>query len=356
MKLVVLTADHGIPPDGTKGAAVHLRALVAALRLAGHDVTLVTRRDPEGTLVGWRSLNASSVEGLLREYAPDAVIERYSIGHTAVLDACRKARIPYALELNSPLLLEAEQHRGRIVSQAERDAERRVLREAPLVLAVSRPLAAWASALRGNAHGVEVHPNGADLALHPRAARLDSNPPRIAFLGQARPWHGADRLVPIAADLSEQGLCFDVRIIGGGSGAQAVMAAAANAGLSALFSCTGALSEVDAARELDAATVLLAPYPPSEFFWFCPLKIVHAALAGVPVVSSDQGDIPELVGPGGFVVAPGDNAGFVRATSLLLQDPQLRAKLGGAARARALATSTWSHVAERILASLERIS
>ncbi len=356
MKLLVVTADQGIAPDGTKGAAVHLRALVAALRTLGHSVTLATRRAPANPVQGWRPFDSANAAQLLEDTAADAVIERCSIGHVAMLDACMAAEVPFALELNAPLLLEAAEHRGRAITPAERAAELRLLREASLILAVSHPLAAWAARLRGRSNGVEVHPNGADAALHPEPARLAAEPPRLVFLGNARPWHGAGRLVPLARSLAEADVPFEVRIIGGGSGAEAVMASAAEAGLAAHFSCTGALSERDAARELDAATLMIAPYPPAEFFWFCPLKLVQAAMAGVPVVTSDIGDLPGLVGPGGLLVPAGDDAALVTATRWLLQDPLLRAKLGAAARARALASCTWDHVARRVVDSIQRLT
>lgn len=356
MKLLIVTADQGIAPDGTKGAAVHLRALVAALRALGHTVTLATRRAPAGPVDGWRAFDPASAAQLLEDSAAEAVIERCSIGHTAMLDACMAAEVPFALELNAPLLIEAAEHRGRAITTAERAAELRLLREASLVLAVSHPLAAWAARLRGHASGVEVHPNGADAALHPEPARLDTKPPRLVFLGNARPWHGAGRLVPLARELAKADVPFEVRIIGGGSGAEAIIASAAEAGLAARFSCTGALSDRDAARELDAATLMIAPYPPAEFFWFCPLKIVQAGMAGVPVITSDIGDLPELVGPGGVLVPAGDDGALVAATLRLLLDTPLRAKLGAAARTRALADCTWEHVARRVLGSIQRLT
>nr|MBA3728785.1 glycosyltransferase family 1 protein [Actinomycetota bacterium] len=40
MRIFHVCADAGIPPDGTKGASVHLRSIAAGLRRLGHDVTM----------------------------------------------------------------------------------------------------------------------------------------------------------------------------------------------------------------------------------------------------------------------------------------------------------------------------
>jgi glycosyltransferase involved in cell wall biosynthesis len=68
------------------------------------------------------------------------------------------------------------------------------------------------------------------------------------------------------------------------------------------------------------------------------LTVVEAMAAGCPVVASRIGAIPELVvdSETGFVVAPGDSAGIARALERLAQDPSLRARLGAAARRRAV--------------------
>jgi glycosyltransferase involved in cell wall biosynthesis len=68
------------------------------------------------------------------------------------------------------------------------------------------------------------------------------------------------------------------------------------------------------------------------------LTIVEAMAAGCPVVASRIGAIPELVveGETGFVVPAGDSAAIAQALERLAADPSLRARLGTAARRRAV--------------------
>jgi glycosyltransferase involved in cell wall biosynthesis len=66
------------------------------------------------------------------------------------------------------------------------------------------------------------------------------------------------------------------------------------------------------------------------------LALIEAAAAGVPVVASRIGGIPEVVldGETGILVAPQDPASLARAIESLITDPALRMRLGQAARRR----------------------
>ncbi len=70
---------------------------------------------------------------------------------------------------------------------------------------------------------------------------------------------------------------------------------------------------------------------------------VDAGFAGVPVVASDRGSIPELVAEGqsGFVCDPSAPDRFVERLLLLLGDAALREKFGAAGRERADRLFRW---------------
>ncbi|MFF3931240.1 DUF3492 domain-containing protein [Streptomyces hirsutus] len=67
-----------------------------------------------------------------------------------------------------------------------------------------------------------------------------------------------------------------------------------------------------------------------------PTGLVEAMLAGRATVSTDVGAVVEVVGGTGLVVPPRDPQAFAEACVSLLRDPERRARLGAAARARAL--------------------
>lgn len=65
--------------------------------------------------------------------------------------------------------------------------------------------------------------------------------------------------------------------------------------------------------------------------------LVEAMAAGLPIVASAAGGIPEVLagGAAGLLVPPADAGALARAIETLLADPALRARLGAAARERA---------------------
>ncbi len=93
---------------------------------------------------------------------------------------------------------------------------------------------------------------------------------------------------------------------------------------------TGHLTRRDLAALRRRAAVVLAP---SRWEEPCPYSVLEALAAGVPVLASDRGGLPEVVGVGGTL--PADDPGaWTAALTGLWEDPDLRAQRGVAAIAR----------------------
>ena len=79
------------------------------------------------------------------------------------------------------------------------------------------------------------------------------------------------------------------------------------------------------------------------------LPAVEAMACGVTVVGTTGGAVPEVIGRDGetgIVVPAGDPDALAQGILRALGDPELRARLGAAGRARALAHFTWRRTAE----------
>lgn len=110
----------------------------------------------------------------------------------------------------------------------------------------------------------------------------------------------------------------------------------------------------DVERVFAAADVVVCP---SQFESYG-LSVVEAMASGKPVVSTRRGGPSETVvhGETGYLVDPGDAETFARHVIELLRDPALKARMGAAARARAVEkfsiraqTNTFTRMAERLL-------
>ena len=74
--------------------------------------------------------------------------------------------------------------------------------------------------------------------------------------------------------------------------------------------------------------------------------IVEAMLCGVPVVGSDSGAIPEVIGDAGLIFPEGDVAALAACLQCLHDNPDLRRELAERGRQRALARYSASAMAE----------
>jgi glycosyltransferase involved in cell wall biosynthesis len=82
------------------------------------------------------------------------------------------------------------------------------------------------------------------------------------------------------------------------------------------------------------------------------LPAAEAMATGAPVVVTDGGALPEVVGEAGVVVPAGDAEALGEAIAALLDDPVRRRALGAAALVRARETFSWERVAQRYEAIL----
>jgi glycosyltransferase involved in cell wall biosynthesis len=100
------------------------------------------------------------------------------------------------------------------------------------------------------------------------------------------------------------------------------------------------ISEADLADLMAGASAFCLPSLMEGFG----MSVLEAMSAGVPVVTSDRGSLPEVVGDAGIVVPP-TAADVHKALARVLGEPGLAADLSRRARARAL-TLTWDRTVE----------
>jgi glycosyltransferase involved in cell wall biosynthesis len=82
-----------------------------------------------------------------------------------------------------------------------------------------------------------------------------------------------------------------------------------------------------------------------------PVCLMEAAACGVPVVATAAGGIPELVVDGvtGLLAPPGDRIALAAALQRLLENPDMAARMGAAARKGAKRRFSVSRQVDRLL-------
>lgn len=142
---------------------------------------------------------------------------------------------------------------------------------------------------------------------------------------------GHSLLVRAARELHDRGLPVHVVIVGDGPAEEALRSLAAELNLSAALTLAG--YQPDTAPWYGIMDVLAHP----AWFEGFGLVIAEAMFAGLPVVATSVGGIPDVASDGetGFLVPPGDVGALVERLAELVRDDELRRKMGEAGKCRA---------------------
>lgn len=393
MRVAYISTDPGIDAFGTKGASVHLQAIVRAMLRRGASVDLVTPRadgdaapdlaaDPrlrihrlpkvrtaglaerEVGLLGSEAATAGILDGL---GSLDLVYERYALwSHTATAWA-RAHGVPSVLEVNAPLPVEQATHRGLVDAAGAYATTRASLTNASAVFGVTDTVADWARSLSHRPERVATIANGVDTrAVTPRRTPLHDGgeaPFTLGFVGTLKAWHGVETLLE-ALTVLDRGIsgpspgpeiprkgAWRLLIVGDGPRAGDLRALAERLGVAELVEWTGAVAAHEVPALLRRMDVACAPYPALTDFYFSPLKVTEYLAAGLPVIASAVGSLPALLGHGahGDLVAPDDPTAIATAAQALRADVVRRRALREDNRAAAL-TQDWDHVLGATLA------
>jgi len=170
----------------------------------------------------------------------------------------------------------------------------------------------------------------------------------LLFLGRIGARKGFFELLDVLARLRARGM--DVELWAGGDGElELARARARELGVEDRLRLLGWLTDEGKLTALRRAHVFCLPSQAEGL----PMALLEAMAAGLPVVTSPVGGIPEAVTDGqeGFLVTPGAIDEIEQAVSRLLGDEALRRRMGAAARQRAAA----NYSLEAVVPALEAI-
>ena len=363
MHIAYVCLDPGIPVFGTKGASVHIQEVVREYRRRGHDVTVyatrrgsdvpddlaelrivdvpITTRDEEERERAQQAASAS-VSDMVRAGGYDLVYERYSLFSTVIAEC----GVPGILEVNAPLIDEQRTHRVLVDEQAADAALQEQVQAALATICVSDPVRDWVIA-RTEGTRVFTVPNGVNV--HRITPQPESpGAPVVTFVGTFKPWHGVDVLLRARAQAHKD---WQLRIIGDGPMRAELDDLARSLGIDVDF--RGAVAPEAIPQHMAGTAIGVAPYPAMDTDsdqYFSPLKVYEYMAAGLPVVASRVGQLPEIMGESAYLVPPSDPEALAEALDALVANPVERARVGSDNRRQAEREHSWTGTVDHILA------
>jgi glycosyltransferase involved in cell wall biosynthesis len=375
---------RGTPGVGTQagGAATHISGFINAAKELGAEVRVISndylasidRRnltviDPEplGTTRAAFDLRNNLIfsEGVLREIEQspvDFIYQRYARFSWAGVAASLQTGVPLFLEYNgSEVWMGKHWDRGALLPLLER-FERLNLAAADRIFVVAE--VERRNLVRAGIpdEKIVVNPNGVDtekfrpdvggIAMRHELGVV-ANETLAGFVGTFGPWHGVLTLAAAISMLpAESGLRF--LLVGGGKLRDEVERIVSAAGKKQQVIFAGHVEHDRVPALLDACDVLLSPHVPladgSEFFG-SPTKLFEYMAMGKGIIASRLGQIGEVLTDQetALLTEPGNARELANAIRRLAQSRELRARLGAAARARAIERHTWKRNAQRVI-------
>jgi glycosyltransferase involved in cell wall biosynthesis len=308
----VVVAAHGPGP------------LVAAVQAAGARYVPLAHVRRE--IDPWRDVRGlAELLGLCRRERPRIVHANCSKAGLLGIVAAAIARVPVRIYATHgwPFVWSAGPRR-----RAYEWGDRVIGRLATRIVCVSEAerRAALAAKVCSRARTVVI-PNAVDVASAAVARENAGELPIIVSVGRLAAPKDFPTLLRALA-LLEPG-SFRARIVGDGPQRALLEDEARRLGVSTVVEFLGERDDVQALLARSQVFVLATR---SEAH---PISLLEAMAAGLPVVASQVGGVPEILDGHGFLVPPGDADALAARLRQLVEDPGLRVEHGGRARREA---------------------
>lgn len=300
--------------------------------LANHEIPVVTLgfegfgfRDEEGRLRPWvvvqQTFRLSRLVAVLRSFKPDVCYSALFWAIVFAMPAASLARVPVRVSgrrgLTSALELKG---RYRLLnSWTQRSAHSVVANCEAVAYDVAKAERLPAARIRVIHNGVDLPDAQADVGRQPAVGIMVAN-----LIG----YKGHEDVLRALAMLENPP---EIRMIGDGGERLQLAQLIDQLNLRQTCSLEGAVPEAEKLF-IDAQFALLASHTEG-----LPNAVLEAMAAGVPVVATRVGGVPELVEDGvtGLLVPPRDPPALAEALAHLAGDADLRVRMGAAARRRA---------------------
>ncbi len=368
------------------GEAAHIRGIVKALSKLGHKVTVVSPYKVESEGRGafdTGSLLPRRVYGLISRKFPricfelaeiaynlvayrrmwdvakhekvDLIYERYSLYGISGVKLARRLNIPIILEVN--IVSDLDDIRSVKIRNLAGSFEKSVLKHADAIITVSNFLKCHLIS-RGFARDkIWVVPNAVDpeeftssggIVVRRKYGIEDSF--IIGFVGNLSSWwYNLDALIKIVSEIVASGRKqVHLLLVGKEFSTPRLSEAIQQNDLTNHVTITGWIEHDRIPDYIDAMDLTVLP---SSNLWGSPIKMFEYMVMGKPVIAPAYEPIKEIIIPweNGLLFEPENYGDLKQAVLTLIDDEDLRIKIGDNAKSTVIENYTWLRNAQKIV-------
>ncbi len=288
---------------------------------------------------------------IVRREKPDVILTRYKLYHISSLKLARESHIPLVTWMHALALHEHrhyENHFFRIPGLGEK-TEKEMIQGSDRVIVVSEELKQYLSNGTLPSSHFKVVSNGVDAKKFKpsennhgvRSKFPVKDAVVLGFVGSFSPWHGIQTLkswIPYVLTSFPQA-CF--LLIGDGPLRKELEK-------NDRVVLTGQIEHSQVAASIQAMDICLLPYEQTESFYFSPLKLFEYMACAKSVLARGIGQIQKVMedGQSGMLYETMEEA--QEKLKMLIENSDVRKRLGENARRKILESYTWRHTAQAV--------
>lgn len=363
------------------GQNVHIQEMIAAFRKAGHEVFVV---EPEGfgaqkigsqsSMIAFLKKNTPAFLYEILEflysfiafiklvkayykYQPDFLYERNNLFLFSGVLMKWIFRIPFVLEVNTPLFAERSKLDHISLKWFTKSVENFIWKQSDFILPTTQVLADIITRDIGYVHkGMHIVPNGVNLeeiesqlsrAKKSSDMRKESNVV-LGFVGFARKWHDLDRVLPILKNRQN----LKMVVIGGGDEIPNLRLMAKQMDVEDQVFFEGSVDRDKIFIEMNRFDIAICTLQPVIVDHSSPLKLFEYMALKKAIIAPKRKNIEEVLvdGQSALLYDPFDEFDCHNKITTLCNDASLRQRLGQAAyRSIVEVPYTWDHNAQRVI-------
>ncbi len=305
---------------------------------------------------------SKKVEEYIKNFSPDFVYERYSLGHFYVLDICKRYNIPHVLEVNALLAKEAflQKKLPFLLTYLAKMQERNFFRKAELIFVVSKCLK---DEIDPYSSKIIVNPNGVDIDhFNPQKIgdyikkQFNITSPVVGWVGTFKPMRGLIEFLEIAKEVLKFRTDITFLLVGDGPLKPYVVQFIKENSLYKNFILPGRISRSELPYYIAVMDIALAPYPSEGAKYFSPLKVLEYMAMQKAVIATSEGQCIDLLSDGAGILLPISNFQiWAKKIIELLNNKKLYHSLGKGAREKVEKYYTWENNALTIIKNVEKL-